>query len=83
MNIERLREFEQMADDRASATCFDNVGNAVPDMNWHDQFLIEFSKLIITYTKEACARVCDRAISDEIDKTAIMCANAIRVLDVK
>jgi hypothetical protein len=50
MNIEKLREFEQMADNRASATCFDSAGNGVPDKNWHDQFLIEFSKLIIAYT---------------------------------
>jgi hypothetical protein len=49
MNIEKLREFEQMADNRASATCFDSFGKAIPDMNWHDQFLIEFSKLIIAY----------------------------------
>jgi hypothetical protein len=83
MDIEKLREFEQMADERASVVCFTGVGNDVPDKNWHDQFLIEFSKLIITYTKEACARVCDRAIGDKIDETAIMCANAIRALEVK
>jgi hypothetical protein len=46
MNIEKLREFEQTADDRASATCFDSFGKAIPDMNWHDQFLLEFSNLI-------------------------------------
>ena len=46
MNIERLRGFEKMADSRASAACFDSTGKAIPDMNWHDQFLLEFSNLI-------------------------------------
>ena len=62
MNLEQLRRFEKLADDIASTLCFDEEGNAIPEYNWHDQFLIEFAQLVALHEREACAQLCERHV---------------------